>query len=96
MPERRRFEFATAAAAAVLIVLLALLAPMALAEELAPDALINPSEKHRSPTRNTPQPRAFRGTGAKEFPILCSSARISGKTTSCDSRTAIAGAKQAL
>ena len=40
MPERRRFEFATAAAAAVLIVLLALLAPMALAEELAPDALI--------------------------------------------------------
>jgi len=26
-------------------------------------------EKHRSPTRNTPQPRAFRGTDAKELPI---------------------------
>jgi hypothetical protein len=28
------------------------------------------SEKHRSPTRNTPQPRAFRGTDAKEFPSI--------------------------
>ena len=27
-------------------------------------------EKHRSPTRNTPQPRTFGGTNAKEFPIL--------------------------
>jgi phospholipid transport system substrate-binding protein len=40
MPERHRFSFAGAAAIAALIVLLALLAPMALAEELAPDALI--------------------------------------------------------
>src|SRR6266850_8501224 len=37
---------------------------------LAAAARIDHSEKHRSPTRNTPQPRAFRGTDAKEFPIL--------------------------
>jgi hypothetical protein len=33
-------------------------------------ARIDHGEKHRSPTRNTPQPRAFRGTDAKEVPIL--------------------------
>jgi hypothetical protein len=33
-------------------------------------ARIDRSEKHRSPTRNTPQALAFRGTDAKEFPIL--------------------------
>jgi hypothetical protein len=32
-------------------------------------ARIDQGEKHRSPTRNTPQARAFRGTDAKEFPI---------------------------
>jgi hypothetical protein len=32
--------------------------------------MIDHSEKHRSPIRNTPQPLAFRGTDAKEFPIL--------------------------
>ena len=37
---------------------------------LAAAARIDHSEKHRSPTRNTPQPRAFRSTDAKEFPIL--------------------------
>jgi hypothetical protein len=37
---------------------------------LAAAAWIEQGEKHRSPTRNTPQPRAFRGTDAKEFPIL--------------------------
>ena len=42
----------------------------ALGAGLAAAARIDHSEKHRSPTRNTPQPRAFRGTGAKEFPIL--------------------------
>jgi hypothetical protein len=34
---------------------------------LAAAARIDHGEKHRSPTRNTPQPRAFRGTDAKEF-----------------------------
>ena len=42
----------------------------ALCTGLAAAARIDHSEKHRSPTRNTPQPRAFRGTDAKEFPIL--------------------------
>ena len=37
---------------------------------LAAAARIDHSEQHRSPTRNTPQPRAFRGTDAKEFPVL--------------------------
>jgi len=37
---------------------------------LAAAARIDHSEKHRSPTRNTPQPRALRGTDAKEFPVL--------------------------
>jgi hypothetical protein len=37
---------------------------------LAAAAMIDHSEKHRSPIRNTPQPLAFRGTDAKEFPIL--------------------------
>src|SRR5258708_25346408 len=37
---------------------------------LAAAARIDHSEKHRSPTRNTPQLRAFRGTDAKEFPVL--------------------------
>jgi hypothetical protein len=37
---------------------------------LAAAARIDHREKHRSPTRSTPQPRAFRGTDAKEFPIL--------------------------
>jgi DUF971 family protein len=32
--------------------------------------MVDHSEKHRSPTRNAPQPLAFRGTEAKEFPIL--------------------------
>ena len=36
---------------------------------LAATARIDHREKHRSPTRNTPQPRAFLGTDAKEFPI---------------------------
>src|SRR5688572_10971325 len=42
----------------------------ALCAGLAAAARIDHSEKHRSPTRNTPQARAFRGTDAKEFPIL--------------------------
>ena len=33
-------------------------------------ARIDHSGKHRSPTRNTLQPRAFRGTDAKKFPIF--------------------------
>jgi len=27
-------------------------------------------EKHRSPNRNMPEPLTFRGTDAKEFPIV--------------------------
>jgi len=35
-----------------------------------PQPRIDQGEKHCSPTRSTPQPRAFRGTDAKEFLIL--------------------------
>src|SRR5437667_8700496 len=42
---------------------------------LAAAATIDHSEKHRSPSRNTPQPRAFRGTDAKEFPVLWRTSR---------------------
>src|SRR6266850_6812788 len=37
---------------------------------LAAAARTDQGKKHRSPTRNTPQPRAFSGTDAEEFPIL--------------------------
>src|SRR5207244_1481301 len=40
---------------------------------------IDASAKARAPTRGTPQPRAFRGTDAKELPILspkCASLRM--------------------
>ena len=37
---------------------------------LAAAARIDHSEKHRSPTRNAPRPRAFRGTDAKECPVF--------------------------
>jgi len=44
---------------------------------LAAAARIDHREQHRSPTRNTPQARALRGTDAKEFPVLLP-ARIPG------------------
>jgi hypothetical protein len=34
------------------------------------DALLDCDEKHRSANRNMPEPLTFRGTDAKEFPIL--------------------------
>jgi hypothetical protein len=35
-----------------------------------PDFINHCDEKHRSANRNMPEPLTFRGTDAKEFPIL--------------------------
>jgi hypothetical protein len=37
---------------------------------LAATSMNHCDEKHRSPNRNMPEPLTFRGTDAKEFPIL--------------------------
>jgi hypothetical protein len=58
---------------------------------LAAAAGIDHSEKHRSPTRTRRKPPAFRGTSAKEFPIVLADNEFKIEVDALDEATLMEG-----